>query len=227
MAYDKKISLDPRLSLIADLVGICPVCADIGSDHGRLGAYLLQNAHCDRVVLTDISAPSLEKARRLIAMLGLADRADFCVGSGAQALHERVNVAVIAGMGGETIAGILENAGDRLCGARLILQPNVASAQLRRALCRCGWRICDERLVRDGRRIYPFIVAVEGKQALNDAEAMIGPVLMRMHTPELADYRAFKMRVLTKALAGARSGSDAQTAAQLECELRMWKELMP
>ena len=225
MAYDKRISLDPRLSLIADLVGICPVCADIGSDHGRLGAFLLQNARCDRVVLTDISAASLEKARRLIAMLGFTDRADFCVGSGALALHTRVNVAVIAGMGGETIAGILENAEDRLRGARLILQPNVAAEQLRRALCRCGWRIADERLARDGRRIYPIIVAEEGNQALTDAEALIGPVLMRTHTKELADYRAFKLRVLTKALDGARGGADAQTAAQIERELRMWEEL--
>ena len=227
MAYDKRISLDPRLSLIADLVGICPVCADIGSDHGRLGAYLLQDARCDRVVLTDISAPSLEKARRLIAMLGLNDRADFCVGSGALALHTPVDVAVIAGMGGETIAGILENAEDRLCGARLILQPNVASEQLRRALCRLGWRISDERLVRDGRRIYPIIVAVEGRQELTDAEAIIGPVLMRMHTMELADYRAFKLRVLTRALVGARGGADLHTAAQIEREMRMWKELLP
>ena len=50
---------------------------------------------------------------------------------------------------------------------------------------------------------------------------------MRAHTPELADYRAFKMRVLTKALNGARGGADAQTAAQIERELRMWEELAP
>ena len=65
MLGDKRISLDPRLSTIAEMLGHCPVCADIGSDHGRLGAFLLQNHRCQHVCLTDISAPSLEKARKI------------------------------------------------------------------------------------------------------------------------------------------------------------------
>lgn len=225
MLYDKRISLDPRLSLIADLVGKCPVCADIGSDHGRLGAFLLQNARCKRVVLTDISASSLEKARKLIAMLGLNDQTDFRVGSGALALDRPVDAAVIAGMGGETIAAILEKSDGRLNGARLVMQPNVASEQLRRTLCRCGFRITDERLARDGRRIYPIIVAEAGEQRLTDPEALIGPVLIRTRTRELVDYRAFRIRVLEKALEGARRGADAEMAERIVREKAIWEEL--
>ena len=61
-----KIALDPRLSMIARMVGACECCADIGCDHGRLGAFLLQSGQCRRVQLTDISEPSLDKAKRLI-----------------------------------------------------------------------------------------------------------------------------------------------------------------
>ena len=150
MLCDKRISLDPRLSRIAALVGTCECCADIGSDHGRLGAFLLQSGQCQRVVLTDISGASLSKARKLIALMDLEDRTGFCVGDGALAIDCPVDAAVIAGMGGETIASIVEGSAGRLHGARLILQPNVALASLRRRLNQCGWRIMDEDLVRDG-----------------------------------------------------------------------------
>ena len=149
MLYDKRISLDPRLSTIAEMLGTCACCADIGSDHGRLGAFLLQNHRCERMCLTDISAPSLEKARKLIALLGLEEKVGFYVGDGALALQEKVDAAVIAGMGGETISEILQNSNGKLEGAKLILQPNVAAPQLRRCLNTCGWIIVNEALVRD------------------------------------------------------------------------------
>ena len=129
MLYDKRISLDPRLSMIADMLGACSCCADIGSDHGRLGAFLLQRGQCARMCLTDISDASLQKARKLIRLLGYEDKVDFCVGDGALALNRHVDAAVIAGMGGETIAHIIENSSGKLEGARLILQPNVADVQ--------------------------------------------------------------------------------------------------
>lgn len=225
MAYDKRISLDPRLTLIAEMAGSCGCCADIGSDHGRLGAFMLQNAYCERVVFTDISAPSLEKAKRLTALLGLSDRADFCVGDGARALNRRVDVAVIAGMGGETISSIIQNALGHLDGARLLLQPNVAAPQLRAALNRGGWRISREALARDGRRIYPIIEAVEGCQALNEAESEVGPVLLREKPPLLRDYARFHIRIAEKALSGALRGGNAASISALEHTLEIWKDV--
>ena len=225
MAYDKRISLDPRLTLIAEMAGSCGCCADIGSDHGRLGAFMLQNAYCERVVFTDISAPSLEKAKRLTALLGLSDRADFCVGDGARALNRRVDVAVIAGMGGETISSIIQNAQGHLDGARLLLQPNVAVPQLRAALNRCGWHISREALARDGRRIYPIIEAVEGCQALNEAELEVGPVLLREKPPLLRDYARFHIRIAEKALSGALRGGNAASISALEHTLEIWKDV--
>ena len=225
MLYDKRISLDPRLSMIAEMVGTSVSCADIGSDHGRLGAFLLQNRQCERIVLTDISAPSLEKARKLIALLGLENRTEFCVGDGALALNAPVQTAVIAGMGGETIAEIIEGAAGRLDGARLILQPNVAAPYLRKKLNACGLRIIREELVRDGRRIYLIIEAVEGEQSLSEKEAEVGPVLLEKKPALLKDYAAFRLRVAGKALSGAENGSDAGNMAALKREIAIWEEV--
>ena len=223
MIYDRRISLDPRLSAIAEMLGSCVCCADIGSDHGRLGAFLLQNHRCERVCLTDVSAPSLEKARRLISLTGLEERAAFYVGDGAQALGEKVDAAVIAGMGGETIAGILERAEGKLDGARLILQPNVAAPQLRRCMNACGWRIEEEALVRDGRRIYLMLAAVQGEQTLDERECMVGPMLLRNRPPLLMDYARFRLRVARKALEGAERGQDGESAAALRHEIEIWE----
>ena len=69
MMHEKRIVLDPRLSTIAEMVGRCNAYADIGCDHGRLGAFLLQRKWVDRALLMDISDPSLDKARSLIRLL--------------------------------------------------------------------------------------------------------------------------------------------------------------
>jgi len=223
MVYDKRISLDPRLSKIAEMLGTCKCCADIGSDHGRLGAFLIQNGQCERMCLTDISAASLEKARKLIRLLALENQTAFYVGDGARALEEKVDAAVIAGMGGETIAEILEASGGKLDGARLLLQPNVAAPYLRRRLNAFGWRITDEALVRDGRRIYVIIGVEPGEQRLSDAEYEVGPVLLKNHPEPIGDYARFRLRVAGKALEGALNGADETVVEGLRTEIKIWK----
>jgi len=223
MMYDKRISLDPRLSLIAEVLGTCTCCADIGSDHGRLGAFLLQNHRCEHVCLTDISAPSLDKARKLISLLALEDKASFYVGDGAQILGRSVDAAIIAGMGGETIAEIIEGSQGKLDGARLILQPNVAAPYLRRKLNKCGWMVVNETLARDGRRIYMIIEAIQGKQQLTDTEYEVGPVLLKQKPALLSDYTQFRLRVARKALAGAENGNDTENIEALRREIEIWE----
>jgi len=225
MFFDKKISLDPRLSKIAEMLGTCSVCADIGSDHGRLGAFLLQNGQCSKVYLTDISAPSLDKARKLCALIGFKDEVQFRVGDGALALDAKADKVVIAGMGGETIADIIENSDGRLEGAVLLLQPNVAAPQLRRRLNKAGWKIVDEALAKDGRRIYPIIKAVQGVQALSEEEIEAGPVILKNKPEELREYAAFRIRVAKKALSGAENGAAEENIRELKREITVWEDI--
>lgn len=217
------ISIDPRLAAIARMCGKCAMLADIGTDHGRLGAYMLQTEMCQRVQLTDISAPSLEKARMLIGKLGLIERTYFCVGDGALALRETPDTAVIAGMGGETIAGIVARGGEKLGRARLIMQPNVAAPFLRAELARLGYAIDDEEVVRDGRRLYVIISATPGEADYDDFELNVGPVLMKKRSCELLDYAKFRLRVARKALDGIAAGGGED--AEMKRELEIWEEV--
>ena len=225
MMEQKHIVLDPRLSMIAEMVGRCNACADIGCDHGRLGAFLLQHGWVERMVLADISDPSLDKARALIRLLGLEARTRFLVCDGADALDTPVDVAVIAGMGGTTIAGIVERGRARLGNARLILQANVAQPELRARLSAVGYALTDERIVRDGRRLYVLMEAHPGKSEYDFREKLVGPVLLKERPALLRDLAAFYIRVARKALAGAEAGNEEQTARQLRRELEIWEDM--
>lgn len=225
MMEQKHIVLDPRLSMIAEMVGRCNACADIGCDHGRLGAFLLQHGWVERMVLADISDPSLDKARALIRLLGLEARTRFLVCDGADALNTPVDAAVIAGMGGTTIAGIVERGRARLGNARLILQANVAQPELRARLSAAGYALTDERIVRDGRRLYVLMEARPGKSEYDFREKLVGPVLLKERPALLRDLAAFYIRVARKALAGAEAGNEEQTARQLRRELEIWEDV--
>jgi len=220
----RAIALDARLAAVASLVPACECAADIGADHGFLGAHLLLTGRCAFVRFADISADSLEKARWLIGKLHLADRAEFSVGDGAQALSGPVDAAVIAGMGAETICGILERGREKLEGAALVLSPNLGAAALRRFLMDGGYAITGEALVRQGRRFYPVIAARPGRAKYDRLQLLAGPALLKERPESLMLYAEHRSRVILRALPGARRGGEPWVA-EMEEELRLWREV--
>lgn len=221
-----RIELDDRLKMLAALTPACSVAADVGADHGFLGAWLLANGRCERVQFLDISALSLQKARKLVEHMELTERSVFSVGDGMEALKEPAQTVIIAGMGGATIAGIIERGRDRLNGSRVIMQPNVGSCELRKSLMKMGFTIVDEALAQVGRRWYVGIAAEAGQSMYSDIELLAGPILLKRKPPLLTGYVEFKIRVLEKAYAGALRGSKEQMTKALGKELIQWKEIM-
>ena len=171
--------LDERLQAAADLFAACDTGADIGADHGRLSCYLLAHDRCQRMIVADISADSLAKAQRLLAIHHLTDRADFQVADGLNALHDSVNCVVICGMGGRVMAEILERGKAKLQGAALVLSCHTEIPMLRSALVQLGYHLCQERLVRAKGRYYIVLRAEPGKADYTEKELYLGPVLMR------------------------------------------------
>lgn len=220
-----RIELDARLNMLAALTPACSVAADVGADHGFLGAWLIENKRCERVQLLDISAPSLNKARKLIEEMQLEEKAAFAVGDGLDALLEPAQAVIIAGMGGPTMAGIIGRGREKLHGVRLILQPNVGISELRKSLSDMGFKIVDERLARTGGRWYVGIAAEEGASQYTESELLAGPILLEKKPPELAGYVDFRIKVTQKAYDGAVHGSKYEVTRQLENELKQWKEI--
>lgn len=220
----RAITLDARLQAVARLVPPCQTVADIGADHGFLGAHLLLTGRCAFVRFMDISADSLLKARRLIGKLRLESRAAFLVGDGAAALPAPVDAAVIAGMGAELIAGIIARGREKLGDAKLVLAPNLDAPLVRRFLMENGYQITNEALVHDGRRFYPVIAAQPGEARYDPMAVLAGPILLQEKPDSLIAYANHRIRVIDRALPGAIRGGEPWVDELAE-EREMWREV--
>jgi len=155
--------LGARLTAVAGFVPEGAIVADVGADHGHLVLALAERGH--RCVATEVRRGPFEVLR---ANLALADRGamvDARFGDGlAPIAAGEVDVVCAAGIGGATIAGILER-GHTVLGSvqRLILQPMAGEWQLRRRLIALGWALVREELVEDGGYAYEILVAEPGE----------------------------------------------------------------
>ena len=159
------VRLRPRLQVAADMITNSEHAADIGCDHGRLSVALLQQGRTMAVTASDISEPSLEKARLLADKCGLSHRMAAVVSDGMSHLSPgAADAIIIAGMGGELIAEILAAALPVARGAKcIVMQPMRGVEELRRFLRENEFCIPDERLVQDAGRIYQIISAAPGR----------------------------------------------------------------
>lgn len=208
----------------------CDTVADIGCDHGKAAAALVQGGKARRAVCGDISAGSLDKARALVSAQGFENCISLRLGSGLSVLEAgEADVAVLAGMGGVLIARILEDSVNKAPGV-LVLSPNRDAALLRSRLTACGYRIADEALVYENRHFYPVILAVKGEsRPLTDIELEFGPVLLQKK-PELLRQLVLRRIAETEAIRGRleTSGSPRrqQLAADAEAKLQKYNEVL-
>lgn len=156
------IKLTERLKCLADQIEQNETMADIGTDHGFLPIYLWENEISPKVIMADISAGSLEKARCNCEELYPDVDFDLRLGNGIQILENgEVDAVVIAGMGGKLMAQILEEDMEKTRSIRkLIMQPRNGQGKLRYWLIKNGFSIVKESLVREGKYICEIITAV-------------------------------------------------------------------
>ena len=159
------IVLGARLNAIADMLGSFDTVADIGSDHGRLAVALLQTGKAKRVIASDISDLSLNKARKLAAVCGLTNRIDIRVADGLKGLNEtEADALVIAGMGGTLIARLLSVSPEIAQSVkRIVMQPMRGTEELRYYLHHNGFRIVDECIAYEAGRYYQLIATQYGE----------------------------------------------------------------
>ena len=145
---------------------------DVGSDHAMLPLYLVENGISPSAILTDrVKGPLLKSCEQVSRVVGenvIASKFpcnigpyEFRIGDGLAAVTEgEADVAVIAGMGGENIASILDRSQDIAVGfGRLILQPRTKSDELRKYLSSAGFIITEDIMAEEKGRMCEIIVA--------------------------------------------------------------------
>ena len=155
------LPISARLLACAGFVSPGDRVADIGCDHGYLGIYLLQKGIASGVIASDLRPGPLQSAVHNAAKYGVGDKMRFYLSDGAQSIPRDFDCMVCAGMGGDTMVGILTQAPWlKTKQYRLILQCQSKTPLLRRYLSENGWCITEESVLRDGRFLYTVMEVI-------------------------------------------------------------------
>lgn len=169
--------MNKRLELIASILPHGRGFADVGTDHGYLPVYMAQHGYSGKIIASDINEGPLSTAVASARQAGVEDRICFRLCDGLDGCgSEELDTVVIAGMGGDTICGILDRA-DWIMSRDilLILQPMTKAEVLRYWLANNDFAICGEWLIEENGEIYQILSARFGARTLlSDAELFTG-----------------------------------------------------
>ena len=140
---------------------------------------------------------------------------------------DKIDTIVIAGMGGDTICGILDRA--EFCmdpRYTLLLQPMTRAEVLRYWLIYNEFEIVDEDLVEDGGILYSVIVAVfGGKTRLNEAELYSGAYAKLKDQPLFPAFLDQQIGRFQKMVAGLKKSADCDASGRLPILLEILEQL--
>jgi len=218
------MDLSPRLKALAAMIPDGASVADIGCDHGQLSAALAQQGHA--VIACDVSAPSLDKARRLTAALQLQDRIRLRLGDGLSVLEAgEVQAAVLAGMSGQNMLDILDASPETAASVqRYICQPMQGADTLRQGMRARGYAIVAEDLVQEAHRFFQIIVFEKGVQRpLTALEAEFGPGLLAGGHPLLKRWMEAQLQ---RCVRQTEASASAAHRAKVRRRMAQLEEIM-
>ncbi|MBO5340174.1 MAG: SAM-dependent methyltransferase [Oscillospiraceae bacterium] len=220
----KQLELTPRLQVVAELVVPGASIADIGTDHAYLPVWLLLQGRVRKAIAADLRQGPLDRARLTARQYECSSDISFRLCDGLEGISpEEVDTIVIAGMGGETIAAILDAASwTRDERYTFILQPMSAQPELRGWLWRNGFDIQKEEVVREGKKLYNIFVA----RFSDPAPMSLGEEWAGRQSPELVqpgreEYLAQLLEKTERAISGISRGKGEGSAARLDEAVRV------
>lgn len=226
------MKLSERLMAIANFVPKNSIVADIGTDHGYIPAYLIENNISKKVIGTDISKGSLDKIIEYIKELKFEDKIDTRLGDGLEVIKPyEVDTVIIAGMGGLLIRDILENhrkVSDSIID--FILQPMVAQKELREYLIENNFEIVGEELVKEENKYYEIIHARKGKSLIEkEVYYEISPILIQDKHPLLKEFVENKIGAANKILTeieGLQTEKSKERYLELTNAVKEYREVL-
>ena len=170
--------MNKRLDLLYEMIpsdGLGVI--DVGTDHGQIPIRLANSGYTGYIFASDVAEGPLNTARSAAHAAGVDNKILFLHCDGLDLCPpEDVSDILIAGMGGDTICGILDRAEWLNYGRyRLILQPMTKPEVLRYWLIHNEFSIDLEAVAREEQHVYQMFRAVPGhSKSMSDAEYLIG-----------------------------------------------------
>jgi len=203
----KPTQLSVRLMEIVSMVPRCTRILDIGSDHGHVPSYILENRIAERAVATDIHADPAETTRRYLRRQGVMQHAEVYQTDGLHGISLQAGDAVImSGLGGlETIRILSES----LAGHNgsfppetvFICQPQRSIEELRVFFNSSGFTLDDEKICLDRNKFYSILRAKWTGAAARDyslTEFVLGPCILKNRPVHFPEYLHHQRNVVKK-----------------------------
>lgn len=217
------MQLSKRMKAVADLAGMGDCLADVGTDHGYIPIYLLEEGRFQRGIAMDVHEGPLLRARENIQSHDLSDRISCRLGDGLERLGKgEADTVVIAGMGGSLIIRILTEGAEVLKEvSRLVLQPQSEIAKVRDFLQEQGYQIEKEHMVLDEGKYYQAMRIGHGRmEKLLPEEAKYGSFLLKENDSCLKEYLNREEQKFREILESLQDGGNEKTKKRME-ELNM------
>lgn len=208
------MNLTDRLLKVASLVKGKKI-ADIGTDHGYLPIFLLENNIIDYAVCSDVKKGPLANAEKNIKKYGFENKTRLCLADGLSGIMpNECDTAVIAGMGGEMITHILqEGIPDGI--EKFVLQPMRNIDVLRRKIHSLDMKITGENLVKEKDKFYIIICAEKGIEKFWSNEQYIVSPFLR-NDPLWSEYSEKEKRKLLRNLTELEKSDDIEKRKEIE-----------
>ena len=200
------VKISNRLKMAASFVTEGNTLADVGTDHGYVPIYLLQQKKIPSAIAMDINEGPLLRAKEHIALYGLNEYIQTRLSDGVAALNPgETDAILIAGMGGGLVMHILTE-GSEVCrrAKELILQPQSELERVRVFLRENGYETTAEEMVLEDGKFYPMMrVRYTGAFSTPDdvelwkLSDLYGGLLLKNGHPVLKTYLKKENKVLT------------------------------
>ena len=151
------IKISKRLLKISELVK-GNIVADVGCDHGKLSEYLLKQKLCEKVIVSDISKSSLQKAINLLSKEKLNFESIHC--NGLVGYKDKViDECIISGMGGDEIIKIISSSPIEI--KSYILSPQHNIIDVKKFMLDNGFTITFDKIIKDKNKFYTILKCVK------------------------------------------------------------------
>ena len=222
------IKLSKRLEAISSLVPVNSNIIDVGCDHALLDIYLYQNKISNKIIASDINTNALNNAKENIKRYKLTNQIETRIGNGLDILDEKDNIdtVIISGMGAHTIIGILKNNYHKLKKIdTIIIQSNTKLSFLRSEMSKLNYKIDNELIVIDNKKIYIIIKFIKGKQKYTKKELYFGPILLKNNPKLFQEYNSKELSKLNDILKILPKNSIIDKY-KIKKEIKLYKEIV-
>ncbi len=183
--------ISDRLYAIANQINDVDVVCDIGTDHGLLSIFLIKHKKAKKIYAVDINKGPLKQASENTKKYEITSKKIILIlGSGLKWKNNnlKINICVISGLGGKTIADILLDDDNTI--EKYILCSNNNEIVIRKWIKMKKYFIEKEILIKDNNIIYPIIIVNKhtGFKIKNKKDLIFGPFLRRNLSMEYFDY---------------------------------------